>query len=132
MGTDPCSGWAYADIKASGYLGIVQAEVAGALAFFYPQAVSGRQIVEWVSANVNPKANDNTRSYSPRTAELVKMGFAQKSGYVFDEVTGKTVRTWRWTGRKDPLKVEIVIKCCPRCKGAGQVTVKEYKNDSAL
>ena len=128
MNTDPCSGWSYADIKASGYLGVLHAEVAGAIASFYPLSASRRQIIEWIKENINPDASDITNSYRPRFAELVKMGYIEKTGTVFDELTGKTVRTWRWTGQKDPLKVEVVVKCCPRCKGAGTIKVKEYKN----
>jgi len=122
MTTDICSIWAYHEIIDSGYMGEKQSMYLAVFSenpdrnFTHKQAV--REIYTQFGVRVPV--------YDGRITELEKKGFLKKDAIIKCEFTRKKVNAWIYTGRRSPKEYEMVTKCCPKCKGFGMISEKEY------
>jgi len=121
MTMDICSIWAYQEIVDSGYLGDKQAEVMAEFTSD-PTSHTASEIV--IKLKKQGRLSENIRN---RITELTKMGYLEKLDKIKCPYTDKIVNRWKWTGKKDKASKELVLKTCPLCNGAGQITSNEYK-----
>ena len=118
---DQCSIWSYDEMKTSGQLSKMLAEVlsviieskaplqAANIRFFYEQRF---------------KKGLSRNAVCSKLVFLRQGGFIEKAGHEFDPITKRNVNVWRYTGRKEAKGEETFRIKCPRCNGKGKIIQK--------
>lgn len=108
---DPCSKWAYEDIIKSGYLSEKKARVLAVFTQNPDKDFTGTELATYF-----PDRSRSSETIRNRITELCEVGLLVKFAKKQCPVTEELVNTFKWTGRKQPLKTKEIHVRCPKCK----------------